>query len=400
MPLSVDSLVTDLIFDANATLDQKTLVDGLGGEEAIGTRKLLDPDMLDPRAEMELSPSMPFRRRGERRLLLIDDSIAPMRADPNEDPIIPIDLRPYKEQLIKMAQALPVRLGRLFSLGTWGDAVLVAKAARDLRGISLLPWALDPQVDIDGKRRASRLNQQEFEAKILAFEKRLDELDEQDILAGLSGASFERRGDLLVVDVLEPDGTWDQRKSMLMEAQLAALDRFSMIPGAPSAKIVAPAAAARPKVDAKPAAAAPAPAPVVEEKKGPPLSTAEVGDQIVLVFPPERFDLDVAAALGKRDWDSILRRNELSGATRDRIHRHGAGWVAPLEFLSEVFVEGKPLTRPAFDQGARQIKDGIRALDVHFPRFGPVTLIDVAGKGRFVTSLVDSADRIAELVAR
>ena len=28
---------------------------------------------------MELSPSMPFRRRGERRLMVIDDSVAPMR---------------------------------------------------------------------------------------------------------------------------------------------------------------------------------------------------------------------------------------------------------------------------------------------------------------------------------
>jgi hypothetical protein len=119
------------------------------------------------------------------------------------------------------------------------------------------------------------------------------------------------------------------------------------------------------------------------------------------VFPPERFDLDVAAALGKGDWSAILRRTDkVTSATRDKIHRAGAAWVAPLEFLSEVFVEGKPLTRPGFDQGARQIKDGVRALDVHFPRFGPVTLIDVAGKGRFVTSLVDGADRIAELVQR
>src|SRR5690349_22306276 len=136
MSRSVDSLVTDLIFAANAQLDQQTLMNGLGGEESIGTKKLLDPDMLDPRAEMELSPSMPFRRRGERRLLMIDDSMAPMRKDPGEDPVIPIDLRPYKEALITMVQALPVRLGRLFSLGTWGDAVLVARNARDLRGIA------------------------------------------------------------------------------------------------------------------------------------------------------------------------------------------------------------------------------------------------------------------------
>src|SRR5688572_13577420 len=236
MSLSVDSLVTDLIFAANAALDQQTLMTGLGGEDSIGTKKLLDPDMLDPRAEMELSPSMPFRRRGERRLLMIDDSVAPMRKDPNADPVIPLDLRPYKEELIKMCTALPMRLGRLFSLGTWGDAVLVARTARDLRGIALLLWALDPQVDIDGKRRASRLNQQEFEAKILAYEKRLDELDDGDILANVTGATLERRGDLLVLDVLEADGTWDQRKSLVMETQLAALDRFSLIPGAPSIK--------------------------------------------------------------------------------------------------------------------------------------------------------------------
>ena len=34
---------------------------------------------LDPRAEMELSPSMPFRHRGERRLMIIDDKIVTPR---------------------------------------------------------------------------------------------------------------------------------------------------------------------------------------------------------------------------------------------------------------------------------------------------------------------------------
>jgi len=41
--------------------------------------------------------------------------------------------------------------------------------------------------------------------------------------------------------------------------------------------------------------------------------------------------------------------------------------------------------------------DGVKSLDVHFPRFGPVTLLEIAGKGRFVTSL-DSAERAAKLV--
>jgi len=402
-----DSLVTDLMFTSSATIDQQALLDALGGEEEAAKKKLLDPDMLDPRVEMELSPSMPFRRRGERRLLIIDDSIAPLRKDPAQDFIVEKDLRPYKEELIAMCQALPVRLGRLFALGAWGDAVLVAHNARDLRAICLLPWALDPTIDIDGKRRASRLSQQEFEAKILAYEKRLDELDEKEILGSLSGVSFERRGDLLVVDVLDAKGHWDVRASLVMENQLAAIERFSLIPGAPSTpKRAEPAKpAAKAGGDAKPAAKAsdapaakPAPAP---EPKGPPLGVTEVGGSVLLVFPAERFDLDVAAALGKRDWDTVVRRSDnMTGAVRDRLQRDGGGWVAPLEFLSEVFVDGKPLTKAAFEQGAQPLASGGRSLPVHFPRFGPAVLFEVPGKGRFVTSLTDHADAVAAVVNR
>ncbi len=414
MALQLDSLVTDLMFQGNAAIDQKTLIDGLGGETALETKQLLDVDRLDPRAEMELSPSMPFRRRGERRLMIIDDTTITPRTDPQADPMITGDLRTAKEQLIDICGKLPVRLGRLFALGSWGDAVLVARSARDLRGICLLPWALDPQVDIDGKRRATPLSQKEFEAKILAYEKRLDELDDQQILANLTGVTFERRGDVLVVDVLEPDGSWDQRKSMLMEQQLAAMDRFSMLPGAPSqppvvTRAVEPkpagngaaakpaAAAAKEAPKPPPPALAPAPKP---EPKGPPLSATEVDGKVVLVFPAERFDLDVAAALGKRDWDHVVRGSDnLTGKMRDMIQRDGASWIAPLEFLSEVFIDGKPLTKAEFERDAQvpEGAEGVKSLDVHFPRFGPVTLLEITGKGRFVTSL-DDTKRAAQLV--
>ncbi|HEY0480989.1 MAG TPA: hypothetical protein VGD37_25915 [Kofleriaceae bacterium] len=397
MSLQLDSLVTDLMFQASAAIDQKTLIDGLGGQAALEGKQMLDVDRLDPRAEMELSPSMPFRRRGERRLMIIDDQAITPRADPQADSWIKSDLRPYKETLITACQTLPVRLGRLFALGSWGDAVLVAHSVRDLRGICLLPWALDSQVDIDGKRRQTPLSQKEFEAKIMAYEKRLEELDDQQIIAGLTGVSFERRGDLVVVDVLEADGTWDQRKSLVMESQLAAVDRFSMIPGAPAQPKPAerPAKASRPAAER--AAAKPEPVAAKPEPKGPPLAIQEIDGKVVLVFPAERFDLDVAAALGKRDWDQIVRSSDnLPGAMRDKIHRDGAGWIAPLEFLSEVFIDGKPLSKAEFEKTATTA-DGVRSMDVHFPRFGPVTLLEIAGKGRFVTSL-DSAQRAAQLV--
>lgn len=397
MALQLDSLVTDLIFQSTAAIDQKALVDGLGGQETLEGKQLLDVDRLDPRAEMELSPSMPFRRRGERRLMLIDDQAITPRPDPHADSWIKSDLRPAKQALIAMCQKLPVRLGRLFALGSWGDAVIVARNIRDLRGICLLPWALDPQVDVDGKRRQTPLSQKEFEAKIMAYEKRLDELDDKQIIANLQGVTFERRGDLVVVDVLEADGTWDQRKSMAMETQLAAVDRFSLLPGAPAQ----PKSTERPTKSMRPPSDGGAPKPAAPpdkpEPKGPPLAAQEVDGKVVLVFPAERFDLDVAAALGKRDWDQVVRRSDnLAGALRDKIHRDGAGWIAPLEFLSEVFVDGKPLSKAEFEKGAT-VANGVRSMGVHFPRFGPVTLLEITGKGRFVTSL-DNAERAAQLV--
>ncbi len=415
--LQLDSIVTDLMFQGTASIDQQTLIDGLGGEAVLQTKQLLDVDRLDPRAEMELSPSMPFRRRNERRLMIIDDQATTPRQDPATDPFIKADLRPFKEALIAMMQKLPVRLGRIFALGGWGDAVIAARNVRDLRGIALIAYALDPQVDIDGKRRQTPLSQKEFEAKLMAYEKRLEEIDEQQIIARLSGVNFERHGDVVLVDVLEPDGTWDQRKSMMLEQQLAAMDSFSMIPGAPSTAKAPPAAApgpngghGRPSTTAKPEPAKPAPAPAAAAKpeppkaeakpepKGPPLTIKEIDGKVVLVFPQERFDLDVAAALGKRDWDNVVRKTDnLTGALRDKIHRDGATWVAPLEFLSEVFVEGKPLTKQQFEKEAKAVDGGARALEVHFPRFGDVTLLDIGGK-RFVTSLTDRAERVVSLV--
>ena len=410
------TLVTDLIFDARAEFDQAALLVALtsayGSEEALGTKQMVDADMLDPRQEMQISPSMPFRRRGERRLMLLDEGIpAPPGLETQGDGPIKVDLRAAREALTKLCTEMPVRLGRIFILGAWGDAVLIARSGIDLRAIALLPWVLDPQVDIDGKRRAGRLSQQEFETKVGAYEKRLDELDEASILARISGATFTRTriktgddagpgAELLIVDNLEEDGSWDPGKSMVTAGQLAAIDRFSMIPGAPSrpsppaaGALASPVATAKPSPAPAPKAAEPPPAP-----KGAALRTTEIDSHLVLVFPEGRFDLDVAAALGKRDWDAVVRGGEVTGAQRDRMQQRGADWVAPLEFLSEVFVEGKPLSKGAFESTASALVDGFRSLDVHFPRFGPVTLLDVPGTGRFVTSMPAHHAEVVKLV--
>jgi len=94
----------------------------------------------------------------------------------------------------------------------------------------------------------------------------------------------------------------------------------------------------------------------------------------------------------------VLGGRFIPGRLRDRIHEAGCGFVAPLAFLSEVFLEGRPLDRRRFDAEAVEIAPGARALEAHLPRFGPVRVVDLGGK-RWVTSEVGLApDRLLPLL--
>ncbi len=403
MSLVIDSLVTDLIFQSGDALDPEALVEVLGGQDEIAKKQVVDPDMQDPRFEMELSPSMPFRRSGERRLMIIDDSVAPLHTDPEAETKVSLDLLEAINHLIEICGKTPVRLGRLFALGSWGDAVWVVRELRDLRAICLLSWVLDPSIDIDGRRRATPLGQAEFEEKLMSYDKRLDELGDEAIREGLVGANIEEVDDLIVVDLLEEDGSWDTANSLALETSIAAVHRFSAIVGARSigqavsvSKTTLPDASDEAEVDTDTGVAAleaPAPAPA------PPLRTLHIGERMVVVFPPERFDLDVAASLGKKDWSAILRpEDQMKGADKDHLYEHGADFVAGVEFLSEVFVEGKPLGKAQFDEGATTSDSGLRAMEVHYPRFGPVVLVSLPDGSRLVTSSLSGAEEIVSAI--
>jgi hypothetical protein len=117
---------------------------------------------------------------------------------------------------------------------------------------------------------------------------------------------------------------------------------------------------------------------------GPPITALEVDGRVVLRIPAERFDLDVARALGMKNIDVLRSNDPISGKIRDTIHEKGCGFVAPLAFLSEVFIEGKPLDKRRFEAESQDV-GGARVLEAHLPRFGPVRVLDVGGK-RWVTS--------------
>ena len=377
----IDSLVLDLLFKADTKLTAQHLIDGLGGEDVLKTRTVVDPDVDMPEYELEVSPTVPLRRRGERRLLVVDSAVAPLRKNPQTDPIVARDLRPERDRLIKLVEATGARLGRMYAFGTWGDAVVVTRSARDLRGLMLLSWALDPTTDLEGRRRATPLTQAEFEEKLVAFDKRLDELDEAQVVARLAPTRSTKRGDLLVVDLLsDRDGSWDIRKSYDLEKRVAALESFARIPGARVAAAPEPAAAAPPPRPPEPRAAPP-PVP-----SGPPITAVTVDDRVILRIPGERFDLDVARGLGMKNLDVLRPGDPVNGRLRDQIHEKGCGFVAPLSFLSEVFIEGKPLDKRRFEAESQE-HAGARTLEAHLPRFGPVKVVEVRGK-RWVTSEV------------
>jgi hypothetical protein len=410
---ALDSLVFDLVFGADARPTPEQLLEGLGGEEVAKKRMILDPDLDAPQYEMEVSPTVPLRRRGERRLLIVSDEA--MRKDPRREPIIPRDLRPEKDRLVALVEKTGARFGRMQAFGSWGDAAVVVRSLRDLRGLALLPWALDPTIDVDGRRRAKQLSEAEFELKIGAFERRLDELDDAQILARIPTATLEKHGSVLCVHVLsDVDGSWDVRKSYELEKRVAAWDLFARIPGArvqpeepppaaAAAEDLTPAQGTVAPADAKPTAGAPAaappppPPPAPEPPKGPPITATDVGGRLVLRIPAERFDLDSVTALGRKQVDILSSIDKVSGKDKDRIHHEGCGFIAPLEFLSEVFLEGKPLDRKRFEAEATPTSNG-RALEAHLPRFGSVRVLEVGGK-RYVTSELSADPAVLAKVA-
>jgi hypothetical protein len=413
--LQLDTPVFDLIYPADATPEPNALITALGGPEAVKTRIVLDVDVDLPQYEQELNPTILVRKRGERRLLIIDETQKPMRKDPQREPIIAVDLRAQRDTLIAVVAATGARIGRLQAFGSFGDAAVVVRKPVDLRALSLLSWVLDPQTDVDGRRRATPLTQREFEEKIGIFPARLEELDEAVILSRVPPARLEKRplepgkGDLYIVDVLsDRDGSWDVRKSYELEGRVAATDLFSKLPGAkqklsdlalnaePRSERETPPSEPDEKLVAESKPTVPPPVEATPVVNGPPILASELGDRVVLKLPAERFSSDALSALSRGGLDLITSADKVSGAQKDRMHHQGCGFVAPLEFLSEVFVEGKPLDKKRLEADARPGPEGTRIMEVHLPRFGPALLIDGGAGKRWVSSEL-SADPAALL---
>lgn len=396
---AVDTLVFDVILPASARPTPEQVQDGLGGAEAAEARAIIDVDLDLPQLEQEISPTFLLRRRGDRRILIADEAGAPLR--PNRtSPVVARDLRPEKERLASFIEKTGSRMGRMNTFGTWGDAVIVTRSLRELRAIALLGWALDPTMDLDGRRRAGQLSQREFEMKLATFEKRLDELDDATILSRIPPSTVETRGTkeapiYVVSSLSDRDGSWDIRKSYELEKRLGAVDLFSRIAGARQTIAVPGAAAAAPAAAAPETKAEPPPEP--PKPKGPPITSVEHGSRVILRIPEGRLDSETVTALGRRAVEALASGDEVNRRDRERMEHDGAGFVAPLAFLSEVFLEGKPLDKKRFTEGAIEVAPGVKVFEAHLPRYGAVWVLETDGK-RWVTSEIGKADAVLATV--
>ncbi len=404
----VDCAFIDLVLPADAQPNEAALIEALGGAEASAGFAVLDVDHDVPQYETDVSPTLPLRRAGERRLLFVDQASGPLRASPRTEPIVARDLRPDVARLVALVELLGARFGRLGAFASFGDAAIAVRSVRDLRGLMLLGWAYDPTRDLEGRRRATPLTQREFEEKVGSYSRRLDELDDADVIARIAPDRLSRHGEggkLLVVEVLsDRDGSWDVRKGVELEARLAAVELFARIPGArvsagaPPAELTpAPVVEATlaPLIEATPA---PEVEPVAEIIL-PPIHAIDLADRTILRLPAERFDLDAVTLLGRRSGDLIRPGDLLTSLQKDRLHHGQTGFIAPLAFLSEVFIDGRPLDRKRFEAEARPFGDDGRTFEAHLPRFGTVHVVAHAGR-RWVTSEASlSPEDLATLVA-
>jgi hypothetical protein len=120
---------------------------------------------------------------------------------------------------------------------------------------------------------------------------------------------------------------------------------------------------------------------------------------VVVTLPVELSETDVLRPYQISRVDGNAP-DGLPGAVRDRLQGRALDFAVPVEFLSEVFVDNQPLSRPKFEEraAARPLGDAmVQTLEVHAPRLGVGTLVRLGGKNVFVSRRGD-APLPAELV--
>ncbi len=117
------------------------------------------------------------------------------------------------------------------------------------------------------------------------------------------------------------------------------------------------------------------------------LKFAEDDLGVVVALPVELSETDILRPFQIPRVDRNAP-DALPGDVRDRLQGRALDFAVVVEFLSEVFVDHQPLSRPKFDERAQpRDLDGltVKALEVHAPRLGPGTLLRHEGRNVFVS---------------
>jgi hypothetical protein len=122
------------------------------------------------------------------------------------------------------------------------------------------------------------------------------------------------------------------------------------------------------------------------------LKTAEDARGLVVFVPVELAETEVLQRYVVPVLDGSLP-DGLPQALAPKLQGRAIDFAARVEFFSEIFLDNQPLSRPKFDERARELDLGgtkVKALEVHAPRLGVGTLLRLGGKNVFISRRIDA----------
>jgi hypothetical protein len=306
-------------------------------------------------------PRLPMMKPTDRRLIL--GQVAGPSLIENSP-----ELKTFLQLMLGLIDRTGARVG---TVGAWGDPGFFGAASKDrndLAALALLGWLDADEYDLNfgttGPKATRDQKQAEFAAK---FKLIVDAKIEAQLGAMPVGPYF-------LLDLLGKLGGYGQ------EEYNDWLKKCFV-----SFKIVA----------APPPPKAPEPPPEAPKNA---IRSVEVAGKTYLIIPKERVSTSLLDDLVKGRLDSFHKIDALSGKVQELIARKQVPFLAQLEFLSELFLDGKPLNKSAAQSMMQPVSDGYSTFVAHMPRFGRVRVIGRDGAWWFYSDAEEDAKTLLPLL--
>lgn len=343
------ALYFDLIFPAPPPQSALTQVLGRAAQ-------LFGAIEADDEVEAQV-PRLAMMKPTDRRLILGQAAGQPLiEASP--------DLRPFLQLLLGLVDRTGARIGTAGSWGEPGFFGAVAKDRNDLAWLALFGWLDANDVDLTFQTGIGASKQQ----KMPELEAKHKQIVAAKIESQIGGMPV---GPYFLLDLLGKLGGYGQEeyKDWLKKCFSA----FRSVTAPPPPKKVEEPPKEAPKVA---------------------IRAAELSGKPVLIIPKERFGLSVFEGIAKGRPEALHKIDQIPSRVQEEIARKRVHFLAQLPSLSELFIDGRPLTKDA----AQKLQEPVSGSEhltfiAHMPRFGRVRVIGNEGDWWFFSDPeVEAAD--------